>query len=133
MAEETDDREPWGGSLRGLLQDMTEDAILMLAEAKPEPCDVAAIEKRLRAIGVAARSVRAVQALNVRATANEDQAEDTMGGQHDDGLDAEDTEVLRARLQARIDRTRAVVEWKRNGRPEPGPDYRRSEAAQAAA
>ena len=133
MAEETEDRDPWGGSLRGLLQDMTEDAILMLAEAKPEPGDVAAIEKRLRAIGVAARSVRAVQALNVRATANVDQAEETMGGQHDDGLDAEDTELLRARLQARIDHERSVIEWKRNGRVGPGPDSFQREAIQAAA
>lgn len=133
MAEETEDREPWGGSLRGMLQDMTEDAILMLAEAKPEPGDVAAIEKRLRAIGVAARSVRAVQALNVRATANEDQAEGTMGGQHDDGLDAEDTEVLRARLQARIDDMHAIVEWKRNGRPECGPSPRGAKTLEVAA
>lgn len=112
---------------------MTEDAIVMLAEARPEPGDVAAIEKRLRAIGVAARSVKAVQALSAGTRANEDQAEEAMGEQHDDGLDAEDTELLRARLQARIDHERSVIEWKRNGRVGPAPDAFQREAIQAAA
>lgn len=112
---------------------MTEDAIMMLAEARPEPGDVTAIEKRLRAIGVAARSVKAVQALSACLTANEDQAEEAMGGQRDDGLDAEDTEVLRARLQARIDDMHAIVEWKRNGRPECGPSPRGTQVLEVAA
>lgn len=125
MADETETRGAWGGPLHRLLQDMTDDAVHMLKAARPEPGDVVAIEKWLRAIGTAKRTLRTVEAEPAVATSEDDKPEDMMGERYDDGLEHEDTEVLRARLQSYYDEVRAVVEWKRNGRPEPGPDYHR--------
>lgn len=101
----------WLDGALGRLMQLTDEAIAVVAAAEP-PADVAEAEKRGRAIGVLARTARAVAAL---ATASprkpRDPEEDGMSEDDRDITDDEERTV-RAELQSRLDHLLGVAERK---------------------
>ena len=95
-----------------------DDCMTMIDEdgavLKAEPAktgDLAAAVRRIRAVGVVARSVRAVVALSPSSRSRGDrQPEEDEMKHRDDG--PETLERLRAELEARLDRLNAVFEAK---------------------
>ena len=87
-----------------------EDAVVLKA-AKPAADDLAAAVRRVRAVGVFSRSVRAVVALSPLSRSGGDrQLEEDEMKHRDDS--PENLERMRAELEARLDRLNAVLESK---------------------
>lgn len=109
--------QDWLDQVFGQLQAMVDQAVEVLIEAGP-PKDVAEAEKRARAMGVIARTAKAVAALKNQAKKVSGEAEDDVAGQGE-VIDEAEEQRLRAELFARVDRLFEVAEQKGYG---PKPD-----------
>jgi len=101
----------WAADLQGLLMPVIDRSVAVLLDTVPAKGDVAAAEKQARAVGVIARSARAVVALTLETsgTAEPEAEEDEMKHRDDS---PENLERLRAELDTRLDRLNAVLEAK---------------------
>ena len=99
----------WLDAVFGRLKILTDQAIAVVAAA-PAPVDVAEAEKRARAVGVLARTAKAVAALRSRP-ARKTPEEDEMS---EDDRDVSDAELagLQAEFFARVDHLVAAFERK---------------------
>lgn len=99
----------WLDEVFGRLKALTDQAIAVVAAA-PAPADVAEAEKRARAVGVLARTAKAVAALKSRP-ARKSPDEDEMS---EDDRDVSDAELagLQAEFFARVDHLVAAFERK---------------------
>ncbi len=90
---------------------IVDEDVVVLKAAKPAADDLAAAVRRVRAVGVFARSVRAVVALSppLRSDGNRQAEEDEMKHRDDS---PENLERMRAELESRLDRLNAVLEAK---------------------
>ncbi|HEY1225486.1 MAG TPA: hypothetical protein VGE54_09685 [Brevundimonas sp.] len=106
--------EAWEVTVLEALAPMIDEAVAALKAAPLEPGDVPAVEKRARAIGVIARSARAVAALagSPRRPSRAQDQEDEMG-EHERDDSPENLARLRAELESRLDCLHAVIEKKR--------------------
>lgn len=101
----------WLGEVFVSLRAATDQAIAAVTAAEP-PADVAEAEKRARAIGVLARTAKAVAALEadlIRKSRNPEE-----DGMSDDDRDLSDAELagLQAEFFARVDHLVAAIERK---------------------
>jgi len=103
------DETGWLEAVFDRLKALTDDAIAVVASAEA-PLDVAEAEKRARAIGVLARTAKAVAALRSRP-ARKTPEEDEMS---EDDRDVSDAELagLQAEFFARVDHLVAAFERK---------------------
>ena len=108
--------QQWLDQVFGQLQELVDQAIEVLVEAGP-PKDVAEAEKRARAVGVIARTAKAVAALKTQPKRTSGDAEDDMAGKGE-VIDEAEEQRLRAELFARVDRLFEVAEQKGYG-PKP--------------
>ena len=105
--------QQWLDQVFGQLQALVDDAVAVLVQAEP-PKDVAEAEKRARAVGVIARTAKAVAALKASARKVAGDAEDDLAGSGD-VIDEAEEQRLRAELFARVDRLFEVAEQKGYG------------------
>lgn len=105
--------EDWLDQVFGQLQALMDEAVRVLVEAEP-PKDVAQAEKRARAVGVVARTVKAVAALKATGRKVSQEVEDDLA---DKGVVIDDAEEqrLRTELFARVDHLFEVAEQKGYG------------------
>lgn len=115
-AAEIEPVQQWLDQVFGQLQAMVDQAVEVLVEAGP-PKDVAEAEKRARAVGVIARTAKAVAALKAQPKRVSGEAEDDVAGQGE-LIDEAEEQRLRAELFARVDRLFEVAEQKGYG-PKP--------------
>ena len=103
------DETGWLEAVFDQLKALTDEAIAVVAAAEP-PADAAEAEKRARAVGVLARTARAVAALKTRP-ARKSPEEDEMS---EDDRDVSDAELagLQAEFLARVDHLVAAFERK---------------------
>lgn len=101
----------WLDGALGRLMQLTDEAIAVVAAAEP-PADVAEAEKRGRAIGVLARTAKAVAALEADMIRKSRSPEED--GMSDDHRDLSDAELagLQAEFFARVDHLVAAIERK---------------------
>lgn len=105
--------QQWLDQVLGQLRDMVDQALEVLVEAGP-PKDVTEAEKRARAVGVIARTAKAVAALRGSTKKVSGEAEDDLAGQGE-VIDEAEEQRLRAELFARVDRLFEVAEQKGYG------------------
>ena len=101
----------WLEAVFDRLKALTDQAIAVVAAAEP-PTDVAEAEKRARAVGVLARTAKAVAALQIRPVRkSRNPEEDEMS---EDDRDVSDAELagLQAQFFARVDHLVAAFERK---------------------
>lgn len=108
--------QQWLDQVFGQLRDMVDQAVEVLVEAG-SPKDVAEAEKRARAVGVIARTAKAVASLKAQPKKVSGEAEDDVAGQGE-VIDEAEEQRLRAELFARVDRLFEVAEQKGYG-PKP--------------
>jgi ABC-type transport system involved in cytochrome bd biosynthesis fused ATPase/permease subunit len=101
----------WSDALQDVFMAIVDADVAVLKAATPAAGDLGAAERRVRAVGVFARSVRAVVALSPpsRACGDRQLEEDEMKHRDDS---PENLERMRAELEARLDRLNAVLEAK---------------------
>lgn len=101
----------WLGEVFARLRAATDEAIAVVTAAEP-PADVAEAEKRARAIGVLARTAKAVAALEADMIRKSRSPEED--GMSDDDRDLSDAELagLQAEFFARVDHLVAAIERK---------------------
>ena len=105
-----DDGAGWLGGLFGVLKAVVDESVEVLV-AEDKPANTAEVEKRMRTVGVIARTAKFVDDLRRRAcTASPREDEDEMTGGHDDH---ERDERLRAQLVERYDQLEGILEQKR--------------------
>lgn len=107
------DVQLWLDQVFGQLQALVDGAVEVLVQAEP-PKDVAEAEKRARAVGVIARTAKAVAALRASARKVAGDAEDDLAGSGE-VIDEAEEQRLRAELFARVDRLFEVAEQKGYG------------------
>ncbi|WP_406852026.1 hypothetical protein WEU32_11830 [Brevundimonas sp. BH3] len=117
-----DEVQQWLDQVFDQLQALTDEAVAVLVNAEP-PVDAAEAEKRARAVGVVARTAKAVAALKVQAKSLSrkvagTEVEDDVAGRGEPIGEAEE-QRLRDELFARVDRLFEVAEQKGYG---PKPD-----------
>ncbi len=101
----------WSGVMQDDFMAIVDEDVVVLKAAKPAAGDLAAAERRVRAVGVFARSVRAVVALSPPLRSGGDcQLEEDEMKHRDDS--PENLERMRADLETRLDRLNAVLESK---------------------
>lgn len=101
----------WSDSLQDQFMLMIDEDVAVAKALRPEAGDLAAAVRRTRAVGVFARSVRAVVALSPSSRSGGDrQLEEDEMKHRDDS--PENLERMRAELAARLDRLNAVLEAK---------------------
>lgn len=101
----------WAAAWQGDCMTMIDEDGAVLKAAPAGPGDVAAAVRRIRAVGVVARSVRAVVALSPPSRSRGDRQPEEDEMKHRDDS-PENLERLRAELEARLDRLNAVFEAK---------------------
>lgn len=101
----------WAGDLQEQFMLMVDEDVAVAKAMTSAPGDLTAAERRARAVGVFARSVRAVVALSPpsRPSGDRQLEEDEMKHRDDS---PENLERMRAELEARLDRLNAVLEAK---------------------
>lgn len=105
-----DDGAGWLGGLFGVLKAVVDESVEVLV-AEDKPANTAEVEKRMRTVGVIARTAKFVDDLRRRAcAASPREDEDEMTGGHDD---PEREQELRAELDSRLDHWRGLLERKR--------------------
>jgi hypothetical protein len=101
----------WAGDLQEQFMAIVDTDVVILKAASPAAGDLGAAERRVRAVGVFARSVRAVVALSSPSRSGGDrQLEEDEMKHRDDS--PETLERMRAELETRLDRLNAVLEAK---------------------
>ena len=101
----------WSDGLQDQFMLMIDEDVAVAKALTPEAGDLAAAVRRTRAVGVFARSVRAVVALTPPSRSGGDrQLEEDEMKHRDDS--PENLERMRAELEARLDRLNAVLESK---------------------
>lgn len=103
--------QAWSGDRQDDFMAMIDDDVAVLKASPTASGDVTGAARRIRAVGTAARSVRAVVALSPSSRSRGDRQpeEDEMQNRDDS---PENLERLRADLQDRLDRLNAVFEAK---------------------
>lgn len=103
--------ETWSGDRQDDFMSMIDEDVAIAKAMTPEAGDLAAAVRRTRAVGVFARSVRAVVALSPpsRSGGGRQSEEDEMKHRDDS---PENLERIRADLETRLDRLNAVLEAK---------------------
>lgn len=101
----------WSDALQDDFMAIVDEDVVVLKAAKPAVGDLAGAVRRVRAVGVFARSVRAVVVLSTpsRSGGHRQLEEDEMKHRDDS---PENLERMRAELEARLDRLNAVLEAK---------------------
>lgn len=101
----------WSDALQDDFMAIVDADVAVLKAATPEAGDLSAAVRRVRAVGVFARSVRAVVALSPppRSGGGRQLEEDEMKHRDDS---PENLERMRADLETRLDRLNAVLEAK---------------------
>lgn len=101
----------WSDAMQDDFMAIVDADVVVLKAAKPAADDLPAAERRVRAVGVFARSVRAVVALSppLRSGGDRQLEEDEMKHRDDS---PENLERMRAELEARLDRLNTVLESK---------------------
>lgn len=101
----------WSDVMQDDFMTIVDEDVEVLKAAKPAEGDLAAAVRRVRAVGVFARSVRAVVVLSPPSRSGGDRqlVEDEMKLRDDS---PENLERMRAELEARLDRLNAVLEAK---------------------
>ncbi|GLS01339.1 hypothetical protein GCM10007859_13520 [Brevundimonas denitrificans] len=101
----------WSDALQDDFMAIVDEDVVVLKAARPAVDDLAAAVRRVRAVGVFARSVRAVVALSPppRSGGDRHPEEDEMKHRDDS---PENLERMRAELETRLDRLNAVLEAK---------------------
>jgi len=131
MAGKGDQAADWLDQVFEQLRVMTDQAIAVVAAAAP-PSDVAEAEKRARAIGVLARTAKAVAALAIRPARKTARAPEEDGMSEDDRELSDDEErAVRAELESRIDHLVGIAERKGFSPAAPGGDAARGIATAA--
>lgn len=110
------------------LQSMVDEGMAALAAVALKPGDVLAVERKTRAIGAMARTIKLVDGLRRKPgksdsddNEEQDMSEDETG--HGDDMDPAEVDALRAELASRLNRIRTFVEAKRlAGRPDGAAD-----------
>jgi hypothetical protein len=101
----------WSDALQDDFMAIIDEDVVVLKAAKPAVDDLAAAVRRVRAVGVFARSVRAVVVLSPPSRSGGDrQLEEDEMKHRDDS--PENLERMRAELETRLDRLNAVLEAK---------------------
>lgn len=101
----------WSGAKQDDFMAIVDEDVVVLKAAKPAVDDLAAAVRRVRAVGVFARSVRAVVVLSPPSRSGGDrQLEEDEMKHRDDS--PENLERMRTELEARLDRLNAVLEAK---------------------
>ena len=101
----------WSDAMQDDFMAIVDADVVVLKAAKPAEGDLGAAERWVRAVGVFARSVRAVVALSPPSRSGGDrQLEEDEMKHRDDS--PENLERMRAELEARLDRLNAVLEAK---------------------
>lgn len=101
----------WSGAMQDDFMAIVDEDVVVLKAAKPAVDDLAAAVRRVRAVGVFARSVRAVVMLSPPSRSGGDrQLEEDEMKHRDDS--PENLERMRTELEARLDRLNAVLEAK---------------------
>ena len=101
----------WSGAMQDDFMAIVDEDVVVLKAAKPAVDDLAAAVRRVRAVGVFARSVRAVVVLSPPSRSGGDrQLEEDEMKHRDDS--PENLERMRTELEARLDRLNAVLEAK---------------------
>ncbi|CAN5319608.1 hypothetical protein BH10PSE1_BH10PSE1_00880 [soil metagenome] len=100
------------------LQAMTDECMAALAAVELKPGDVLAVERKTRAIGAMARTIKLVDGLRPKPAkphANDKEDNDMSEGEtgHGDDMDPTEVAAIRAELESRLDSIRAAVETKR--------------------
>lgn len=100
------------------LQNMVDEGMNALDAVVLKPGDVLAVERKTRAVGAMARTIRLVDGLRRKPgrspdddNEDSDMSEDETG--HGDDMDPAEIAALRAELESRLDRIRTVIEKKR--------------------
>jgi len=101
----------WLDGALGRLMQLTDEAIAVVAAADP-PADVAEAEKRGRAIGVLARTAKAVAALATSSPRKTRDPEEDGMSEDDRELSDDEERTVRAELQSRLDHLLWVAERK---------------------
>lgn len=117
------------GALARLMQ-ATDEAIAVVAAAEP-PADVAEAEKRGRAIGVLARTAKAVAALAASPPRRTRDPEEDGMSEDDRELSDDEERTVRAELESRLDHLLGVAERKGFGAAAAGAGAARGAAAAA--
>lgn len=101
----------WAAALQAQLMPIIDRGVGIVAKQVPTEGDIAVVERQARAVGVIARSARAIVALTPapRGTRNTEAEEE--GIQHRDDS-PESLERMRAELETRLDRLNAVLDAK---------------------
>ncbi len=101
----------WSDALQDDFMAIVDADVVVLKAATPEPGDLAAAVRRVRAVGVFARSVRAVVALSPSPRSGGDRQPEEDEMKHRDDS-PENLERMRAELETRLDRLNAALESK---------------------
>lgn len=101
----------WAAAWQDDCMTMIDEDGAVLKDASAGPGDVAAAVRRIRAVGVVARSVRAVVALSPPSRSRGDRQPEEDEMKHRDDS-PENLERMRTELGARLDRLNAVLEAK---------------------
>jgi len=120
----------WLDGALGRLMQLTDEAIAVVAAAEP-PADVAEAEKRGRAIGVLARTAKAVAALAAASPRRTRDPEEDGMSEDDRELSDDEERAVRAELESRLDHLLGVAERKGFGATAAGTGDARGTAAAA--
>lgn len=120
----------WLDDALGRLMQLTDEAIAVVAAAEP-PADVAEAEKRGRAIGVLARTAKAVAALAASPPRKPRDPEEDGMSEDDRDITDDEERTVRAELQSRLDHLLGVAERKGFGAAAAGTRDARGAAAVA--
>lgn len=120
----------WLDGALGRLMQLTDEAIAVVAAAEP-PADVAEAEKRGRAIGVLARTAKAVAALAAASPRKSRDPEEDGMSEDDRDITDDEEQTVRAELQSRLDHLLGVAERKGFGAAAAGAGAARGSAAAA--
>lgn len=108
--DRTERAAAWAAGLQDQLMPMIDESVAVMKPMTPAAGDLAAAERRARAVGVVARSVRAVVAMSPPTRRSDRRPEEDEMKHRDDS--PENLERMRAELEARLNRLNAVLESK---------------------
>lgn len=107
----TEGDAPWLDAVFERLRTLTDQAIAVVAAAEP-PKDTAEAEKQARAVGVLARTAKAVAALRTAVSAKIKNAQEDAMSEDDRDISDAELDGLQAQFYARVDHLVAAFERK---------------------